>query len=723
MLAQKSETKVGSNNILGLIPFRSRNRKRLAGYLFTVLMTGMILLCPFQNSWAQSGRSDVLDELIVHIDSALSQKAGYVRMADEKAEIQDLDSLFNHRNFATGDKYASANMLENKRQRIRDDWGVNLQAGYLQNFDQGVFDSEGIFYNRRYQLGVKWDVLSNGWQENQLRAKQLQREIKIEQFEQREANREQHYQVLREQLLSLVRQEQKKIKKRYKELLTIKKNELKTLYDLGYKSWDEVLEISSKLSETDMVLNTDVKLDSLDGKWRVHKNEVLPILSVDYEKLREEVAQKPIREKTDSLRLKNTADEYRRWRDISLSANVNYNYYDRSGQQLPLTNAQDREYFSFAVNLSVPLTVFKEGNEEFKEAQRQEIAYKNKRQDFAEHNMLRQHFREYQELKNQYANTYYTYQRQLQRIEQKQTEQQNGKQEYDSSELLNLYLSQVEAIWQLTKTKEKIYEKLIRLSRFAPYYPLSSYASVWTPPKLAQNSSSSSTVYMWSGTFESYKNPLLLDYMSARNFDTILLSPGPDMISVSDKLSSFIRSAKTIGVSVDLMKGSNVLIKEKNWDSIHDFAKNAQAFNAKGIHLDVEPHTLDDWTEKREYYLEQYTRMVTYAKRVTERYGLSLSISVPVFYDDILPELYPLVDKLYVMAYNISTIPQLKKRLSKELQFTGEHGNDREKLVVALRPDDFVSQTQMEDFIAQLNQQYGKLSFAVHDFETLIGLN
>ena len=671
---------------------------------------------------AQSGRSDVLEELIVHIDSALSQKADYVRMANEKADIRDLDSLFDHRNFATGYQYPSTNMLENKRQRTRNDWGVNLQAGYMQNFDQGVFDSEGIFYNSRYQLGIKWDVLSNGWQENQLKSKQLQREIKIERIRDREANIEQSYQVLREQLLSLFRQEQQKIKKRYKELLTIKKNELKTLYDLGYKSWDEVLEISSELSETDMVLNSEIKLDSLEGRWRLDKNESLPVLSVDYEKLREEAAYKPLRDKADSLRLKNTEDEYRRWRDISLSANVNYNYYDRSGQQLPITNAQDREYFSLAVNLSVPLTVFKEGNKEYKEAQYQEIAYENKRQDFSENNMIRKHFREYQELKNKYASTYYRYQRQLQRIQLKQTNQQKGSQEYDASELLNLYLSQIEAIWQLTQTKEKIYDKLISLSRFAPQSPLSSYTSMWNPPKLAQKNSSSSTVYMWSDTFGSYKNPLLLDYMSARNFDTILLSPGPDMISGSEKLFSFVRSAEAIGISVELMKGSNVLIKEKNRGSINDFVKSARAFNANGIHLDVEPHTFNDWSQKRQYYLEQYTRMVQYAKRVATSHNLSLSISVPVFYDDILPELYPLVDKLYVMAYNISTVPKLKKRLAKELQLTG--GNSKEeKLVVALRPDDFVSQTQMEDFISQLNQQYGKLTFAVHDFETLIGLN
>ncbi|MDZ7658783.1 hypothetical protein [Fodinibius sp.] len=691
--------------------------------MLTILVTGMILLYPFENSWAQSGRSDVLEKLIVHIDSSLSEKAGYVQMAAKKADIQDLDSLFNHRNFAVGDQHPSASMLEKERQHTQNDWGVNLQAGYLQNLEQGVFDSEGIFYNSRYQLGLRWDVLSNGWQENQLKANQLQRKVKIEQFKQRKEDTEQHYQVLRNHILSVVRQEQKKIKKQYKELLTIKKNELKTLYDLGYKSWDEVLEISSKLSETDMVLNTNISLDSSGGKKWLPENTVLPVLSVDYKKLKKEAAHKPLREKVDSLRLENTEDEHRRWRDISLSANVNYNYYDRSGQQLQITNAQDREYFSFSVNLSVPLTVFKGGNKEYKEAQRQEIKYENKRQDFAENNMLGENFREYQELKNQYARTYNRYQRQLQRIRQKQTGRENGNQEYDSSELLNLYLSQIEAMWQLSQTKEKIYEKLIRLSKFAPSSPLSSYASVWNPPKLAQNNNSSSTVYMWSDTFDSYKNPLLLDYMSARNFNTILLSPGPKMTSVSDKLSSFIRNSEAMGISVDLMKGSNVLIKEKNWDSIHDFAKNARTYNAKGIHLDVEPHTFDDWSQNRKYYLQQYTRMVQYARKVADRYELSLSISVPVFYDEILAELYPMVDKIYVMAYQISTVPKLNKRLSKELQFTSDNNEERGKLVIALRPDDFVSQTQMEDFISQLNQQYGKLSFAVHDFEKLIGLN
>ena len=115
--------------------------------------------------------------------------------------------------------------------------------------------------------------------------------------------------------------------------------------------------------------------------------------------------------------------------------------------------------------------------------------------------------------------------------------------------------------------------------------------------------------------------------------------------------------------------------------------------------------------------------MVEHAKNVTADYNLSLSISVPVFYDVILPELYPLVDKLYIMAYEISTMPKLKEKLSEELQFSSDNSKEGSKLVVALRPDDFVSQIQMEDFISQINQQYGSLSFAIHDFETLIGLN
>jgi hypothetical protein len=706
-----------------VISYRIRNKITPAGFLLTVLLAGMILLYPVENSWAQSGRSDVLDELIVHIDSALSAKAEYVRLSDEKADLQGLDSLFDHRTFSEGGQYTSTSMLETKRSHTNNDWGINLQAGYLQNFDQGVFDSEGIFYNRRYQLGLKWDVLSNGWQENQIKAKQLQREIRIERFEEYKANREQEYYGLRNKLLSTIRNEQKKIKKQFKELLSIKKNELKTLYDLGYKSWDKVLEISSKLSDTEMVLNTDIKLDTLAGRRLWQGKKVLPVLSVDYEKLRAEAADKPLREKADSLRLKNTEDEYRRWRDISLSANVDYNYYDQTGQQLQLTNTGDREYFSFSVNLSVPLTVFKKGDKSYKEAQRQEIEYENSRRDLTENNLLREHYREYQELINQYASTYNRYQRQLQRIRREQAKQKNGNQEYNSSALLDLYLSQVEAIWQLSLTKEKMYEKLLRLSSFAPNSPLSSYARLWSPPELPQQMNSSSTVYMWSDTFKSYKNPLLLDYLSARNFDTVLLSPGPKMGLESPKLSEFISSAKTIGIGVDLMKGSNVLIKKKNWDSISDFAEQARALNSSGIHLDVEPHTFDDWSQNKDLYLQQYTKMVRYAREVTRKYGLSLSVSVPVYYDKILHKLYFMVDKLYVMAYQISTVPKLKQKLSKELQYTADDGEEAGKLVIALRPDDFISRQQMEDFISQLNQQYGKLSFAVHDFETLIGLN
>lgn len=686
----------------------------------------LLFLCVFfQSGHAQDNRAVRMEKLIASLDSTVEQSKSNVILPPVRSDIDAIAPLFEADNFTATADFPKMNMLEAERRNMNKDWGLSLEAGYLQNLEQGVFDSEGIFYNRRYRLGLRWDILDNGWRENQLAARQLRREIQIEKIERQRASVERQYELMRQAIVALLEGEKATVKSHYRNILRMKRRELKELYDMGYKSWDEVLQISAELSQTEMAAGDPKKQyqgDSLQTALLSRVKTPLPVLSLDRDALENAVGSLPGRERADSLRLRNTADRHRPWRDISLSANLNYNYYDRSGQQLQLGPVEDREYFSLGVNVSVPFSVFRGTHKLYGRAHREELDYRNERQDERRLRQIRNYYNDYQQLKEQYTEVYYRYLRQSDTIIKKESKKQLASVEYSPAEQLNLFMTQLETIWQLKDTKEKLYLKLLQIAERVPDLPLSSYAEAWEPPALLDYQDMAGAVYIWSDTFASHSNNFLLNYLGSREFHTVLLSPGKKASPQSEKINDFIEDAQRLGIKVYLMKGSNVIIRKNNRESIAEFVNMAKQYGAAGVHLDVEPHTFDDWEQNREQYLSQYVDMVDYAGSQTDSAALEFTLSIPVYYDSILSVLASEADAVYVMAYGSGQVSDVARRLSDELSvFTGT--GCESKLVVALRPEDFGNDRSLREFMTNLDRRTGKKCYALHDLGKLIDVN
>jgi len=689
-----------------------------------LLLLGIGLLLT-QNIKAQDNPSERMDKLISELDSIIKEKKSYITLPKPNTTLRDIEVLFNNERYDLDYEYPNVNMLEAERKSALQDWGLALETSYMENLEQGVFNSEGIFFKRRYRLGMEWDILNNGWKESQLNAKQLRREIKIEKIKRTEEVIDRRYEIMRENFLSLMSDEKNRLKNHYREVLKIKQKELKEMYDMGYKSWDEVLEISAEMAKTDMMLDEDKEQPGKKSSNIVLNSTItfpLPVLSLDFKKLAQAIVQDPNRELVNSLRLQNVKDQHRTWRDITLSANVRYNYFNQSDQQLQFEGIDNREYFSLGLNLSVPVSAFRNGSEIYEKALQNEIDYENNIRNSTRVNRLEAFFDEYQELKNKYAELYFKYLSQSEVIDRKGRKSSIENVEYSPSELLDLYIVQLETMWELKNAKEELYLKLFQISRLAPDLPLSAYGEIWQPPSLLKEGDLASHLYMWSDTFVEFNNDYLINYLVSRDFQTVLLSPGKPDGKKSDKVSDFIRDAKSKGIDVQLMKGSNVIMREENHESIKAFAETAEQYGASGIHLDVEPHTLDDWENQREKYLSQYIKMVEYGREVSNTSGLELSLSIPVFYDAVLDKISSLADKIYVMAYGSDEAFQISKRLSDEFNLDTASGCNSQ-LIVSLRPLDFVSNTAMNDFKKELDSLSGKNCYAIHDLNELLELN
>ena len=84
--------------------------------------------------------------------------------------------------------FVASNGYAPKLQEIADGIGIQsrgvahryvqalINAGYLENLEQGVFNVEGIYYRRRAQLELEWDILNNGYLDNRHEIRELENE-------------------------------------------------------------------------------------------------------------------------------------------------------------------------------------------------------------------------------------------------------------------------------------------------------------------------------------------------------------------------------------------------------------------------------------------------------------------------------------------------------------------------------------------------------------------
>ena len=130
----------------------------------------------------------------------------------------------------------------------------------------------------------------------------------------------------------------------------------------------------------------------------------------------------------------------------------------------------------------------------------------------------------------------------------------------------------------------------------------------------------------------------------------------------------------------------------------------------KGIHLDIEPHTFDDFKENKEAYFEKYTALLQKAKTYAVANKLELSVSIPLHYpEDVLKTIFNLCDKVYLMAYENVTVEHIVKKTAEEMAL------GKDKVVLALRTKDFENREQMDAHFTKL----GFTKICYHDFDYL----
>ncbi|MGK7370491.1 MAG: TolC family protein [Candidatus Halalkalibacterium sp. M3_1C_030] len=666
---------------------------------------------------AQNSSTDRLSELVNRVDSLVAHHVSYQPINTGEIFTGNMNELFIS-DYTTSDSY-EVKVIEAEQEKLARDLGLDLNAGYLENLEQGVFNVEGIFYRRRAQMELEWDILNNGYLDNRHEIRELENEKKIARFEHSNRYKADEIDSLRFAFKKYFNQREASIIRNYLKMLEDRHQVAVELYELNYKPWEEVIEITSMRAQAQVELDNllAVNRQFADIELAVSEGAALPLLNIDLNKLLEAGQFETLQDSIFSEQIGKINNEYNAWRDISLSTFVRYNYYN-SSSDINLSSINNREYFSVGLNISVPLPLLRSNNNKIAEARENQLNAELTRSKNKSRQDLYADYSRYQDKLQEYVESYKDYLQLQTRIDKQHQREALNDPSYSPLVVFELLTKRVETARALLDAKQDMYEILVSLKQQVPGSEFNEFLFSVDPDSYFSHkqSISSTAAYLWSATFAKVSNENLIDYLSEKQIDRVLLSTGVEP-SLKEKAASFIELAGTKGLQVELMIGDNNLLLPGHEEEMANIFKEAKALNAAGVHLDVEPHVRNDWDSRKEEYKDLYLQLIKRADKLAESQGVSLSISIPVFYDSIISKLKTYTDTIFVMAYGINSIDKLKEKLKDELEATGE------TLTISLRPDDFENLEDLESFITDMKDETGIKAVALHDIESLMKLD
>ncbi len=160
----------------------------------------------------------------------------------------------------------------------------------------------------------------------------------------------------------------------------------------------------------------------------------------------------------------------------------------------------------------------------------------------------------------------------------------------------------------------------------------------------------------------------LLDFAETRGVGTLFLSASTTRIErTPDPYRAFLARAHARGLRVEAVSGEAGWVLPGGRRHAAAFLTAVRAFNEReeaasrfdGVHLDVEPHTLDAWKGERQAALaEAYVSLIGWSAERAREAGLPLAADVPVGYDAVpyqggtlIEAVLERVDAIGVMAY------------------------------------------------------------------------
>lgn len=611
--------------------------------------------------------------------------------------------------FATGTSSLAQSKIALKKAYLKDietDNSVVVGGGVTGYTDNDLIGSGNGTSTRLYG-DIRWNLLKDGYFGKKLKEDVIKDEMDLLNFSSDFAVQSEKYLSRSIQTTAMFNQEKIDILRLKRTFLSDYLTLAKRLRFEYYFPEDEIIRIGKEISETEITLDY---YDNYNRYASMNQHNItvdrLPIVELNISQIYSamEANSAPLL----NLKKRAVASKYDFRNEIDL--NVFANYYTTSGNFL-----QTGDFMTGGVRVSIPLSFANESKEELKRVELNQLSDQVKfEQEQNRYEMLAL-YAEYKTKLNDYVSSY----GQLLAMQSKLTVGLiNYDENYEKTKVIDLIrnsLNIVDTRLELLEIKKQLFITLLKMSRYTKTDQLVSAMSI---AEIHSDEWSSGmgerSLYIWSADFNRYDNEFLIHFLKNRHISTVIVSIG----SKTDlkKLGIFCEKAHRDHLSVIGMISDNNLLFPDAQKKLEKRINHAKTLPLDGLHLDIEPHIFDDFKERKKEYYENYIAMVDIIKAIIGTSKLSLSVSIPVFYEEnVVREIAQRSDKVYVMAYGIKNIEKLEQKIEEEFRASGE------KMVIALRMKDFDSLYAAESFIEQLHDDNYR-RFAFYDLKQMMEL-
>jgi hypothetical protein len=665
-----------------------------------------LLFCPYSLILGQTK-----DELVSSYIKSLSDTWDVLNTKTFSSFIVDSSLILKDEPFKIEQKTSSNKrnqlqlQLNQMQQRInKKDVGLNATVAYQENLKSPIVDPEEIvIFKRRAVAGLDWDVLNNGFYENRIKNKvlKLQYASLVKKQQADNLNSFQNKQTV--QIISYFNSKKIEILDARKQLNNKQTPVIEKLWAIKHITKDNYLKAIQNTTDINAQYNLYQNYNQVNLAKNTFEFE-LPILDININRLLQKVNGITIDSTLiDDTQIAKYQSSY--LKDISLKAYTRYNYYDVYNAAQP-----NRSFISVGMNLSLPLTFNQKDKKEFYLTQYELSNLKETTDSVDAQAFILNKYYEYQYKLKQFKNLYHKRLVFEELLRTERVKAQLSDFEFNPNTALFILDDYWSNAIELIDLKQDLYKLLLDIKTKVPSANITDYTMPLNLSNLniASSNPPFKAVYVWSDAFKNNSQTVINEYCKVNEFNPILISYNSTK-SYVQQISEFI--SKNYTTPIHIMIGSNKLLNTGITGFLDTLKLNLNLAQIKGIHLDLEPHTFDDFKENKEQYFKKYINVLKQAKQFADNNKLELSVSIPLSYpDEILNEINSVCNQVYLMAYE-NVDPDFISRKTTE-----EKAILKNKCVLALRTKDFDNRTSMDETFKKL----GFEKTAYHDLDDLI---
>ena len=603
-----------------------------------------------------------------------------------------------------------------EKRRIAKDIGLRFSLGYIDNFTNGLED-QGFFYRRAFQSGLDWNLLKDGLLDSRLKAREYGFKEQLTNLQTKNEGLSNEYEYMSNHIFNVFEAAKRRELLSWQSFSSDYLDISKRMFYKKLMLWDDILQLIAQQTIIDnMVEQLANSQDSTIDSREVLMVDSLPVFKINHEQLLAHYIQK--KEVDDSLSLIIQDDylksKYRAVKDLSLRPYVRYNYYNYQGVNRVASG--NRDFMSAGVQFSMPLPMRIKENKSLRELRMKELDMKNANSGMSEINELKNILNEYELTYHRYIEACFEIQIIKEKIRREQVKLKLNDGDYSPIFIVKQVNEFYNKKQVLTNTKKELYLQLLKIKYSMPNVDLSEFAQqINLEKEVDKNKLYEFSTYLWSSTFADLSNESIVNELKNNKCKKLLLSINQDNVL---KMKAFELNKLLAKENIEL----HMMIANNNYIYADQAANLKESIDyvleipgIKGIHLDIEPHTIPELKDDRAKYQDLYVAMLKRVKQQINNRGLKLSISIPVFYEkEKLKKMYALVDKVYIMAYENPSVDYITRKTEEERAI------DKSKTIIALRTKDFKNKEGMTQFIQQLTLSLGIDELAIYDFKTWI---